>query len=394
VPGVHVPGAPHDEVLRSLHDAERAAVPEDAAWFDAHTHIGHNDPDGFEAAPEQILAALDRAGHQRALLFAMHEPAGYREANDWVLASCAASGGRLVPLARVAPGHEDAVAEARRALDAGAAGIKLHPRSDEFALPHPVVDEVVGLVAERGGPVLFHAGRGIPHLGEAVVSLCRAHPRAKVILAHAGISELAWIPPAAAELDNLFFDTSWWQVADMLALFATVRPGQILYASDLPYGSGLFHGFAVLRCARAVGLEGDALSAIAGGSLERLLAGEPSLDLGPPPGSGCLGPRDLGFERAVTYLGIACNLAFRGHDPIEPLSLARLALRRLDDHPAARIADDLTAASQAAHMSRDGDRHDFVLWGAMAAQLVCGTPALDRVEPHRGDAAAGYLDRT
>jgi uncharacterized protein len=369
---VRVPGAPHDEVLRPVYDAARAALPAATTWFDAHTHIGHADPDGFEADPEEILAGLDRAGQHRALLFPLHEPDGYRDANDTVLEACAASGGRLVGLARVAPGHEDAVAEAARALDAGAAGIKLHPRSDAFGLPHPVVDEVVGLVAERGGPVLFHAGRGIPHLGEAVIELCRAHPRAKIILAHAGISELGWITPAAAELDNLFFDTAWWQVADMLALFSGVPPGQVLYASDMPYGSGLFHGFMFLRCAQAVGLGGDALQAIAGGTLERLLAGEGPLDLGPAPGTARLGPRDLGFERAVTYLGIACNLSFRGHDPSEALSLARLALQRLDGHPVAVTADALVAHSQ------EQDGAGFRLWGAMAAQILCGTAALDR----------------
>jgi hypothetical protein len=369
------PHAPHDELLRPLYDAARAALPAGAEWFDAHTHIGHNDPDGYEADPEEILAALDNAGHRRALLFPMHEPGGYRAANDWVIDTCKASGGRLVALARVAPSHEDAVAEARRALDAGAAGIKMHPRSDDFRLPHPAVTEVVSLVAERGGPVLFHAGRGIPNLGEAVVELCRAFPGAKIILAHAGISELGWIAPAAAELPNLFFDTAWWQVADLLALYATIPPSQILYASDLPYGSGIFHGFAFLRCASAVGLRGEALGAIAGGSMERVLAGEPPLDLGPAPGAGALGPRDLGFERAVTYLGLASNFGYRGVDPTEPLSLARLGLQRLDDHPVARAADALVAADLD-RVVRNGGEPVGVLYGSLAAQVLCGTHAL------------------
>ena len=367
--------APHDEVVRPLFDAARAALPAGTAWFDAHTHIGHNDPDGFEADPEQILGALDHAGQQRAMLFPMHEPGGYAEANDWVISTCAASGGRLTALARVAPSHEDAVAEARRSLEAGAAGIKLHPRSDDFRLPHPAVDEVVGLVAERGGPVLFHAGRGIPHLGEAVIDLCRRHPRAKIILAHAGISELGWIAPAAAELPNLFFDTAWWQVADLLALYATIPPGQILYASDLPYGSGIFHAFAFLRCATAVGLGPDALTAIAGASLERILAGEEPIDLGPAPGTARLGPRDLGFERAVTYLGLASNLGYRGLDATEPLSLARLALQRLDDHPVAAAADALVANDQEL-VVQSGGVPDAPLFGALCGQILCGTPGV------------------
>ena len=56
-------------------------------WFDAHTHIGQNDPDGRKATPEEIIGGLDAAGHRRAMVFAMHEPDGYPAANDAVLAA-------------------------------------------------------------------------------------------------------------------------------------------------------------------------------------------------------------------------------------------------------------------------------------------------------------------
>src|SRR6187397_939149 len=91
--------------------------------YDAHTHIGHNDPDG------------------------------YREANDIAIAAAAASGGRLVAFCRVNP-HDDAVAEARRALDAGAVGIKLHPRAEQFTLHEPAIRELIALAHERERPVL------------------------------------------------------------------------------------------------------------------------------------------------------------------------------------------------------------------------------------------------
>ena len=65
--------------------------------------------------------------------------------------------------------------------------------------------------------MLFHAGRGIPHLGEAVVDIARRYPGARLILAHAGISDLGWIADEAAALPNLFFDTAWWNVADQLS---------------------------------------------------------------------------------------------------------------------------------------------------------------------------------
>jgi uncharacterized protein len=371
---VRAPGEPYDEVLGPLYSAAREALPAGAAFFDAHTHIGHNDPDGFTATPEEIVAGLDRAGHARALTFAFHEPEGYGEANDAVLAATAASDGRLLPLARVAPGSEDAVAEARRCLEAGALGIKMHPRSDRFGLPHDAVEQVVALCAERRAPVLFHAGRGIPRLGEAVVDLARRYPDARLILAHAGISDLGWIGPAAGELGNLFFDTSWWQVGDLLSLYAHVPPGRILYASDLPYGSGMFAAFAMLRCATAVGLEGDALAAIAGGSLERVLAGEAALDLGPAPGVAALGSeRDLDWERTVTWLCTGCGQAFRGGDPTEALSLAALACHRADGHPLAAVVERLIEDSLET-LTAGPQRPIDAVYGALAAQIIAGTP--------------------
>ena len=326
-----VNGATFDPRLDGLYRDGRDVLG-DTEWFDAHTHIGQNDPDGRKATAEEIIGGLDQAGHQRALVFAMHEPDGYAPANDAVLAATAASGGRLVPLARVSPHHEDAVAEAKRCLDAGARGFKLHPRSDEFALPHPAVDAIVALADERRMPVLFHAGRGIPHLGEAVVDLARRYPGARLILAHAGISDLGWIARDAAELPNLFFDTAWWLVSDHLQLYATIPPGQILYASDMPYGPGLTTAFIFLRVARAVGLGGDAMRAIAGGQLDRIMAGDDPLDLGPAPGRASVGPRVIDAERVVAYCATALQLSFRGIDPTESIALARLACRTgLDD---------------------------------------------------------------
>jgi predicted TIM-barrel fold metal-dependent hydrolase len=370
-----VNGANFDPRLEALYRDGREALG-DAEWFDAHTHIGQNDPDGRTATPEEIIGGLDQAGHGRALVFAMHEPDGYGPANDAVLRAAAESGGRLVPLARVSPHHEDAVAEAERCLEHGARGFKLHPRSDDFQLPHPAVEQVVALAHERRMPVLFHAGRGIPHLGEAVVDLARTYPGARLILAHAGISDLGWIARDAAELPNLLFDTAWWLVADHLQLYATIPPGQILYASDMPYGPGLSTAFIFLRVARAVGLPPAAMRAIAGGQLARIMDGEDLLDLGPAPGPGAVGPRVIQTERVVSYCATAMQIAFRGLDPAEPLALARLACRtRGDDENGAllRYVDRLLEVAQE-NLAAAPETPRVMTSAALLALTIAGTP--------------------
>ena len=142
--------------------------------YDAHTHIGQNDPDGYTQTPAELIAALVAAG-ARGVVFPMHEPEGYRAANDAVLAAAEAHPDRLVAFCRVSP-HDDALPEARRALDAGARGIKLHPRAERFGMEEPVVAELVALAHERRVPVLIHAGRGIPALGQNTVRLAERHP--------------------------------------------------------------------------------------------------------------------------------------------------------------------------------------------------------------------------
>ena len=88
-------------------------------------------------------------------------------------------------------------------------------------------------------PVLIHAGRGIPALGRDTVELAERYPGARLILAHAAVSDIAWLWRLMPSHPNLFIDTSWWNPADLIALFCLVPPGQILWASDCPYGQPL-----------------------------------------------------------------------------------------------------------------------------------------------------------
>lgn len=369
-----IPGDPYDACLADLQTAalERAGVALD--FFDAHTHLGQNDPDGLKATPEEILAGLDRGGHGRALIFAMQEPEGYPGPNDAAVAAARASSDRLLALARLDPNLGDAaLAEGERNLAAGAVGFKLHPRSDAFDMPHPVVDRIVALAHEHRAPVLFHAGRGFPGLGVEVAALARRYPGARLILAHAGISDLGHLAAVVAEAPNIFFDTAWWQVSDMLMLFASVPPCRILYASDMPYGGARYSTLRDLRCAAQVGLSGDALVSIAGAQLDRIVRGEDPIDLGPAPGHGVFATRDLVAERAIAYIAAGAMAMFRFMDPAEPLSLARLALRDSRD-PHVLEADRLVALAIEAAAAQPPETRAGV-YPAMAAQLLLGTPA-------------------
>jgi hypothetical protein len=253
----------------------------------------------------------------------MHEPDGYPAANDMVIAEAEAAAGRLFAFCRLDP-RDSPAAEARRCLNAGAVGIKLHPRAEGFNLDHPALEDVYALAHEERLPILCHAGRGIPALGRHALEVCSRYPGLRLILAHAGISDLGWIWRETPTHRNLFFDTAWWSPTDIQALFALVAPGQILMASDAPYATPTFGATMALRHGLQVGLRADAMREVLGGQARRLLEREPPLDLGPPPGPDAL-PRDPLLERVYSFLMNSVGQMFHGIDPQETLGLARLA---------------------------------------------------------------------
>lgn len=323
-----------DALIRPWFEAAAARVP-GLSLFDAHAHIGSNDPDGLRlSAPELIetMEALDA----RSVVTPLHEPDGYCAANDRVLEECERSAGRLVPFCRVDP-HRDAIGEARRCVDAGARGIKLHPRAERFVLSDPELEGVFSLAHDRRLPVLIHAGRGIPTIGRDALSLAERFPSAAVILAHGAICDLNWIWREAGQRPNLFFDTAWWHSTDLAALFALIPPGQILYGSDPPYFTPMLIATCVIRTALQAGMDADRLRAIAGGQLERLLDGKDPLDLGPPIAGRRAAPSIL-LERVNAMLLLGVSRMLLGDSGYEPLALARLACDiGVDDAPETQV---------------------------------------------------------
>jgi predicted TIM-barrel fold metal-dependent hydrolase len=356
--------------VRPYAEAVLAQVPE-AELFDAHTHVGFNDPDGMRQGPDELRTMLRSAEARGCFVFPFHEPDGYTAANDAVLAAAADSDGLLVPFCRVDP-HHDPVTEARRCLDAGARGIKLHPRAEGFTLDHPEIRPLVALAHERSLPVLIHAGRGIPALGLHAVELAGEFTDARLILAHAGICDLSWIWRVAADHPNLLFDTAWWMPADLLTLFSLIPPGQILFASDAPYGHTAFSASFQLRTALVAGLSAEQIRSITSEQSLRIAAGEPLAACGPAVGEPERAPHVL-LDRVAEFLLLAAIAGMRGGDPTEMLALARLACDvppDVDDAPcfdAIRTLLDGFEAYSAEHPD-DRRRLTFLILAATVAR--------------------------
>jgi predicted TIM-barrel fold metal-dependent hydrolase len=318
--------------LVALYDEELARlIPAGAELFDAHVHVGR-DIDGFTAPYEALVAFLGRYGVGRAFAFCMDEPdrePAFRAPNDRTLEAAERSDGLLVPFVRLDLG-EGPIEEARRCLDRGARGIKLHPRAQRFLLNDERLAPVFELAAERRVPILIHGGRGLPPIADHLRRLVEAYPEAQLIIAHAGIADLAALSECFAGRAGVFFDTSVWSPIDLLDMFARVSPEQVLYASDFPYGQQPGSLLLALRTARRAGLEEEEIRNLLARSAARIADGEPPLRTTEPKGRRTL-EQTLTFARIHHYLAMATPLLWtRQADTIGVLGLALNACAERD----------------------------------------------------------------
>jgi uncharacterized protein len=310
------------ELVKSFEKLVRDELPNDLEIFDAHVHLG-TDIDGRIGDFDELVAGQDRYGISGAFMFCLDEPdrhPAFTAANDRTLAFAERSGGRFVPFVRLDL-NEDPIGEATRCLDAGAHGIKLHPRAQKFHLNDERLAPVFELAAERNVPILIHGGRGLPPIADGLADLVERF-ETQLIIAHCGIADLAALANRFSGRPGVFFDTSVWSALDLLDLFRLVAPGQVLYASDYPYGQQPGSLLLALRTAKIAGLDETQLRAMFAGTARRICNGDDPLPLSPPQGPESIS-QPLTFARIHAYLSMATPLLWmRQADTIGVLGLA------------------------------------------------------------------------
>ncbi|HEY1687269.1 MAG TPA: amidohydrolase family protein [Solirubrobacteraceae bacterium] len=305
-------------------------TPADAEIFDAHTHLGL-DEDGRSLDLPTLLAQLDAAGAQRACVFPLNDPERvprYSVPNDRVLRWAEESDGRLIPFCRLDP-EEEPLAEAERCLQAGARGIKLHPRAQAFGFESAAMNGIFQIAEDASVPILIHAGRGMPPIADALADLALKHPGATLILAHSAICDQGILTTRLADHPAVLYDTSCFFPVDLIELFARVPSERIVFASDPPYGLPATGLYMVLRVAAQFGLEERALRGVLGGTIAGLFDGS-GLPAVNPPRRGetiCLSGR---LARVYGYAGLAGPAMFAGAQE-QALAMLELALAACRD---------------------------------------------------------------
>jgi len=335
------------QLLQAYTDELAELVPAGCAVFDAHVHLG-TDIDGSVGVLEELNSIMDRFGVTRAFMFCLDEPdrhPGFRAANERTLAYAERSGGRLIPFARLdlAEAPEE---EARRCLDLGARGIKLHPRAQGFLLNDERLDPIFALAAERRVPILIHGGRGLPPIANELATLVERHDEAQLIIAHAGIADLAALARNFCGKRGVFFDTSVWSPVDLLDFYRLISPEQMLYASDYPYGRQPNSLHIALRTARTAGFDEEQIRNMLWVNANRIAQGEPPLEPTDPQGSDVYA-QPMQLARIHQYLTMATPLLWtRQPDTVGVLGLALNTCGEQNGHreELARIRELLEAA--------------------------------------------------
>jgi predicted TIM-barrel fold metal-dependent hydrolase len=311
------------ELMAQWDEELRSELPEGADIFDAHTHLG-TDIDGMIGDYEVLETGMAKYGISRCFMFCLDEPdrhPGFRAGNDRTLAYAARSGGKMIPFVRLDM-NEGPVEEAKRCLDLGARGIKLHPRAQKFLLNDERLAPVFELAAERRVPILIHGGRGLPPIADDLANLVDRYHDAQLIVAHAGIADLAALADRLGGKAGVFFDTSVWSPIDLLGLYRLVGPEQVVYASDYPYGQQPASLLIALRTARLAGLDEAQVRDVLAGNANRIADREPPREPSPPLGVETFS-QPMTFARIHQYLSMATPLLWtRQPDRVGVLGLA------------------------------------------------------------------------
>ncbi|MEM2934165.1 MAG: amidohydrolase family protein [Methanocellales archaeon] len=157
--------------------------------IDAHNHVGGPDKtDGAKQSPEEIIANMDRAGVDKAVIFPFNEidpGISFSKANDHIAKAVKSYPDKLIGFARLDPNYGvRALNELERAINKlELKGIKLHPSSQRFTLHNPCLLQILEKAAELRVPVIFDSGKPDSQ-PSAFAKLAEAVPEAKIIMAH------------------------------------------------------------------------------------------------------------------------------------------------------------------------------------------------------------------
>jgi hypothetical protein len=206
--------------------------------IDAHNHMGGPDKgDGYSQSPDEIVARMDKAGVDLAVVFPFNEVdpgMSFSKANDRIAEGVKKYPDRLIGFCRLDPHFEDkAIKELRRSVEElGLLGVKLHPTGQNFEITDPMVIEIAREASTLNVPLVFDTGKkqSQPWM---VGELAKEAPEAVIIMAHLrGEGSI----DVAREYENVYQGTTKaFKVEKVKEALEVLGPEKLIAGSDSPY---------------------------------------------------------------------------------------------------------------------------------------------------------------
>jgi predicted TIM-barrel fold metal-dependent hydrolase len=238
---------------------------------DFHTHVDEAPAFGWIDPPEKIVALLDEAGIDTAVIMTYTDLPGLNpQALEYIVEAAGRFPGRLVPFVRLDPNHTDVVPDlVRRSVEMGVRGVKLHPTT---TLAHPAGEATLTLLrqcADLGLPTLFHCGDDPYTTPQALRLAAEAVPQCSIVLGHMGGYLHVEDAIAAAEAcPNLFLETSAMPYPELIrSAVGRVGAERVIFGSD---GPGCNPALELAKV-RELGLPAAEQDLVLGGNAVRLL---------------------------------------------------------------------------------------------------------------------------
>lgn len=200
--------------------------------IDCHMHLKNGDVYKTEHTGEEIVKALDKAGIDKGVVFAICTSS--RESTEMVYKEVSKYPDRLIGFAYARPCYDRIVAdEVRFALaERNMKGVKIH--RGETLLNKEVIGPVLEVAIEHDVPCLIDSGNDYA----AISGIVSQYPELKLILAHLGsptgdVTEIDKYIELARNHENVYLDTAfvptYWKIKDAVE---RLGPQKVLYGSD------------------------------------------------------------------------------------------------------------------------------------------------------------------
>ena len=225
-----------------------------------------------------LLAEMDRAGVERALVYAPHAAAFDSAEGNAGLLEAIGDETRLVPQFVCNPTFDDLDATKAQIEAADVRAVRMVPTLHHYPFRSWVVGEWLEWLSARGIPLWlpasyeanWHDGGDLD--AHAVHETVRQFPDLTVVLCEVHYVQASWAPPLLKSLPNLSIEVSRYVIVDGIArLLEIVGPRRVLFGSRFPeqaIAPQLYH-------LHRIGLNETDLRAVCGGNLGRLLGMSP-----------------------------------------------------------------------------------------------------------------------